>query len=456
MLQRRHHIIRRLNNIFDVFLTAVVFVFAHLLREYLAQVNFSVDLGPILPFKQYASLMVIACFLWPVTLNYYGLYDPTPLRKAFVNVGIIFRSTFVSTAFLIAIIFLFQIETISRLFLIGFGCLNAVVFVIKDLVRRQYGLYRRHKGKDIRPVLVVGSASGASQILRKISEESYLGLKPEGVVLLTAMKDAPSEIKGVPVVGTLENWREVLHAHPVASVIFTDYHAGSSELSSAMAVCEEEGVEFWLLADFLRWNLPQMEVDYFAHTPVFVFKTSPVLSWPYVLKLFLDRLFAFVGLIVLSPLFILIALSIWIVLGRPVLYKQKRVGRFGQSFYLFKFRSLRSVGEPPTQLGYWIRRSGLDELPQLFNILRGEMSFVGPRPHIPEEVNQYKEAWQRRRFTMKPGLTCYRQVLRPGKVSFDEVMALDLKYIDQWSLWVDLFLIFKTCVLFLRRFFDRF
>jgi len=453
MLQRRHHIFRRFNNIFDVLLTAVVFVFAHLLREYLAQVNFSVDLGPILPFKQYAPLTVIACFLWPVTLNYYGLYDPTPLRKAVVNIGIIFRSTFVSTAFLVAIIFFFQIETISRLFLIGFGCLNAVVFVIKDLVRRQYALYRRHKGKDIRPVLVVGSSGGASRILHKISEESYLGLKPEGIILPSLMSDAPSEIEGVPIVGTLENWREVLHAQAVASVIFTDYHAGSSELEKAMAICEEEGVEFWLLADFLRWNLPQMEVDYFAHMPVFVFRTSPVLNWPYVLKMFLDRLFAVFGLLALSPLFILIALSIRIVLGRPVLYKQKRVGRFGQSFYLFKFRSLGAEGDSPTRLGHWLRHSGLDELPQLFNILRGEMSFVGPRPHIPEEVRQYKEAWQRRRFSMKPGLTCYRQILRPGKVSFDEVMALDLKYIDQWSLWVDLFLLFKTFTLFLRRIF---
>lgn len=194
-----------------------------------------------------------------------------------------------------------------------------------------------------------------------------------------------------------------------------------------------------------------MEVDYFSTIPIFVFRTSPVLSWAYVFKLLFDRLLALFFIVILSPLFLGIAVLIWVTSGRPVLYQQKRVGRFGQRFHLYKFRSIEKEGKAPTQFGLWLRHTGLDEFPQLINILKGEMSFVGPRPHVPEEVLQYKEPWQRRRFSMIPGLTCYRQISKPGKVSFDESMSLDLKYIDKWSLWVDFFLIFKTVTLLLGR-----
>lgn len=452
MLSHQRSILRRLHNLFDAFLTALNFAFVYLVRNYLAHIPSLEDLGHLAPFDLYAPLMLIACFLWPLLLNYHGLYDATRLRKAFVNVAIVFRSSLESTILLITIIFLFQMEPISRLFLIGFGFFNALALVTKDLVRRQYGLRRLLMGKNIRPVLVVGTPEAARRMILEIEKENYLGLKTVGVVL-PSLEEAPSTMEGAPVVGTLKDWRQILHDYPVANVIFAIHWEYTKEIEKAISICREEGVDVWMKANPFDLNLPTVEIDYLATIPVVVFRSTPVLNWSYIFKLLLDRLFAGLLLVLLSPFFLAVAFAIYLTSGKPILYRQKRVGRFGQVFELYKFRTLEAPGKKPTPLGEWLRFFGLDELPQLINILKGEMSFVGPRPHILEEVKQYTEPWQRRRFSVRPGLTCYRQILRPQKVSFDEALALDLRYIDKWSFWADLFLIFKTVILLLKRLF---
>lgn len=452
MLHRRFYVLRRLHNLIDAFLTAAVFVLIYFFRNNLAHIELLKDLGKLLPFQHYVPLMVIAAIVWPFLLNYHGLYDPSRLRKAFVNVGIIFHVSTLATLFLIGIIYLFQMEQVSRLFLLGFGFCNAAGLVVKDLMRRRRQLHLLLRKKELWPSLIVGNVSTARQAIKKIHEEFYLGLKPIGVIL-TASEKNQQEVEGVPVAGTLENFREILHRHPAAYVLFTVYREAVPEVEAAMAVCQEEGVECWLYASALGWNLPQMEIDHFAAIPILVLRNTPVLNWDYVLKVLFDRLMTLVFLLILSPLLLLIAVSILVTNGPPVFYRQRRIGRFGQPFLLYKFRTLKD-GKTPFPAGNFLRWMGLDELPQLFNILKGEMSFVGPRPHVPEEVERYSQPWQRRRFAMRPGLTCYRQVLKPGKVAFDEAIALDLKYIDRWSLWADLFLIYKTVVLFVRRLFS--
>ncbi|MBI4224022.1 MAG: exopolysaccharide biosynthesis polyprenyl glycosylphosphotransferase [Deltaproteobacteria bacterium] len=451
MLQRRQFVVRRLHNLLDALLTAGVFGMIYLLRNNLAQIRWFEDLSRLLPFSRYAPLMIIAAIVWPLLLNYHGLYDPSRLRKAFVNVGIIFHTSMLGTFFLIGIIYLFQMEQVSRFFLVGFGAANALVLIAKDLTRRRRRLRRLLQGKDIWRCLIVGNRNTARQAIGKIHEESYLGLKPVGVIL-TAGEEGAKEINSVPVVGSLENFRQALHQQAAAYVLFTVYQEAMKDVETAIAVCQEEGVECWLYARALGWNLPQMEIDHFAAMPILVLRTAPVLSWAYVLKIFIDRSLALVFLLILSPLLLLLSLGIFVTSGRPVLYRQTRIGRFGQPFSLYKFRTLEE-GKTPFPVGSFLRRMGLDEIPQLINILKGEMSFVGPRPHVPEEVERYSQPWQRRRFSMRPGLTCYRQVLRPGKVVFDEAIALDLKYIDRWSLWADFFLLYKTVILFFRRLF---
>lgn len=449
MLHRRLYVLKRLHNLTDACLTAVLFVLVYWLRNNLEHIEIGGHLGNLLPFKYYAPLMIIAAIVWPLLLNYHGLYDPSRFRKAFINVGIIFHTSLLGTLFLIGIIYLFQMEQISRLFLLGFGLVNALGLVAKDLARRRHQLRRLLAGKDIRPCLVVGTRRTAQKAMQKIQEEFYLGLKATGVIL-TAQEKGIQVIDRVPVVGTLDDFRQVLHQHAVAYVLFTVYQGSIQGVEDAIAICQEEGVECWLYASALGWNLPQMEIDHFATEPLLVLRNTPVLSWAYVLKVFLDRFLALTFLVILLPLLLLLSLGIFVTNGLPVFYRQTRIGRFGQPFSLYKFRTLKN-GKTPFPVGNFLRQMGLDELPQLINILKGEMSFVGPRPHVPKEVECYHQPWQRRRFSMRPGLTCYRQVLKPGKVLFDEAIALDLKYIDRWSIWVDCFLLYKTLGLLLKR-----
>lgn len=450
MIYRHQYILRRLNNLVDAATTIFVFVLVYTLRNNLPQIDPLRDLGYLLPFKYYAPLMVIAAFLWPVLLNYHGLYNPSRLRKAFVNVGIIFRSSLTATLILVGIIFLFQLEIVSRFFLVGFGLSNACALVFKDWARRRFALYRREQGSDVRSVMIVGTEETAQEAIGKIREEHYLGLNPVAIVLVSEERELKA-VEGVPVVGSLQAWRELLHQYPVSTVLFTVYREYTPEVEEALWICQEEGVESWLFAGSFGWSLPRMEIDYLAATPILIFRTSPVLNWAYVFKLLFDRVLALFLILLLSPLFILISLAVRITSGSPVFLKQVRLGRHCQPFFLYKFRTLKEDSNTPTPIGEWLRHVGLDEIPQLFNILKGEMSFVGPRPHVPEEVNRYTQPWQRRRFSMIPGLTCYRQILKEGKVSFDEALNLDLKYIDKWSLWLDFFLIFRTGMLLLKR-----
>ena len=418
MFQRRRHILRRFQNLIDAVLTVTVFGAVYLFRDNLARISFLYDLGDLLRFEHYAPLMLIAALLWPITLNYHGLYDPTRLRKAFVNIGMIFRSSVESTLILMVIIFLFQIETISRLFLIGFGFTNAFVLIVKDLIRRQYALNKRLKERDIRSVLVVGTRESAAQMIRKIREESYLGIKVVAVVL-PREEEGLQELEDVSIVGTLKDWRYVLHEHPVTSVIFTIHREYMNEVEEALSICQEEGVEAWLLANIFTWNLTRVEVDHFASTPILIFRTTPALTWPYITKMLVDRLLALFLFFLLSPLLLIISLCIFMTSGRPILYKQRRIGRFARPFELYKFRTFNIEGTKPTKFGLWLRNSSLDELTQLISVI--------------------------------PGLTCYRQISRPGKIPFDEALALDLKYIETWSLWSDFFLIFKTTASLLKR-----
>jgi exopolysaccharide biosynthesis polyprenyl glycosylphosphotransferase len=199
--------------------------------------------------------------------------------------------------------------------------------------------------------------------------------------------------------------------------------------------------------------------------PILSFRTTTVRKWELLLKGILDRLFGFIGVIVFAPLLIFVSLLIKLTSKGPVLFKQIRCGVNGRKFVFYKFRTMVAdaeqkkkelehknpkkivfkIADDPriTRVGKFLRKTSIDELPQLLNVLRGDMSFVGPRPPVPGEVDKYED-WQRRRLSMKPGLTCLWQVKGRAELDFDEWMKLDLEYIDTWSLMLDLKILLRT------------
>ncbi|MFH0798827.1 MAG: sugar transferase [Pseudomonadota bacterium] len=451
MFREQHHIYKRLNNLLDAAITAASFVIAYRVRDSISTTQSFEYLGRLASFEYYSAIFIISCLLWPLLSNLNGLYPPHHGRRFVRDARVIFKSSVEGTVLLVAISYLFQVAEISRSLIIGFAIINFLFLIAKDGAIEGYLTLSRRRGKNLRHAIMVGPHNALTSLAHLISAHSELGLKVVGAICLAHDDRAAGDVGGIPILGELSGIRQVLHRHPADQVIFNVQRRTLPDVENAMFICEEEGVETWLATDFLELSLSHLAIEEINGLPFLVFRTAPPLNWQMVVKYFLDVFFAALFLVFLSPLFLIIALSIKLSSKGPVFYAQKRIGLRGRPFRLYKFRSMTD-GSKVTMIGRFLRKSGMDELPQLFNILMGEMSFIGPRPHIPAEVELYAHGWQRRRLSMKPGLTCYRQIHSSGKVAFDMAMELDLKYIDNWSLAKDILIFFKTLPLIISRF----
>lgn len=434
MLRQQSHIFKRLNNLADIAITAVAFILAYQVRNNLATAAQWQHLGKLAYFEYYSAIFIISCILWPLLINFNGLYAFKGVRKFSAEVNIILKSSIEATVLIIAISYLFQLANISRLLIVGFALINFLFLIGKSGFIKLYYIFLRSRGKSLRHTILVGEKEQIAKILNLAEKKPELGMKIVRVINLNE----------------ISNLKQILHNTPADQVIFTVDRKSLPQVETAMFICEEEGLETWLATDFFELNLSRLEIEHLNGLPYLVFRTAPPLSWQLVIKYFLDFVFSAVFLIILLPLLIIVALAIKLGSRSQVFYIQERVGLRGKPFNLYKFRSMKE-GDV-TAVGKFIRKAGIDELPQLLNILKGEMSFVGPRPHVPSEVTLYAHGWQRRRLSMKPGITCYRQIANAEQMAFDDGMELDLKYIDNWSLGRDIVIVFKTIPLILSRF----
>jgi exopolysaccharide biosynthesis polyprenyl glycosylphosphotransferase len=267
---------------------------------------------------------------------------------------------------------------------------------------------------------------------------------------------------------TVQDLVDSLHKHSVARVIFAGGHTMLGSLQDFISACEIEGVEAWLVADFIQLSIARPTFDVFGHRPMLVFRATPDVSWELLLKTAMDKVGAVVGLLICAIPMLAIAVAIRWTSPGPAIFLQQRGGRNGKPFTMYKFRTMYidapqrqaelearnemsgpvfKIDNDPriTPLGRFLRRTSLDEFPQLFNVLRGEMSLVGPRPLPIYEVEKFEHSAQRRRLSMKPGLTCIWQTRGRNEISsFEDWVRLDLEYIDSWSLWLDLKIIALT------------
>jgi exopolysaccharide biosynthesis polyprenyl glycosylphosphotransferase len=259
-----------------------------------------------------------------------------------------------------------------------------------------------------------------------------------------------------------------LHHHSVFGVILNAKHTYFERVEDVIKACELEGVEVWLVADFFATQISRTSFDELLGRPLLIFRTTPEASWQGAVKQLMDLFGALLLLISLSWLFALLAVLIKITSPGPVFFKQQRSGLNGAPFTLYKFRTMvtnaeqskheleamnemrgpvfKVTGDPRvTRIGKWLRYYSLDELPQLLNILRGEMSLVGPRPLPVDEVKRFNDLAHRRRLSVKPGLTCLWQISGRNQINdFKDWVRLDLEYIDNWSLWLDLKILLRT------------
>ncbi|HTL19014.1 MAG TPA: sugar transferase, partial [Patescibacteria group bacterium] len=268
--------------------------------------------------------------------------------------------------------------------------------------------------------------------------------------------------------GGIDQLVSMIHEQSPNSVVLNGKHTYFGQIEKAIQACELEGVEACLVAHFFQTQISRTSLDDFFGRPVIVFRSAPEASWQGIGKQLLDFLGALVLLVLFSPLFIAAALAIRLTSKGPILFRQQRCGLNGQPFMMLKFRSMVTDAEQRkheleclnemdgpvfkvtndpriTPVGRILRKFSIDEFPQLFNVLRGEMSLVGPRPLPVDEVRRFDDPAHRRRLSVKPGLTCLWQVSGRNNVNnFREWVRLDLEYIDNWSLWLDFKILWRT------------
>jgi exopolysaccharide biosynthesis polyprenyl glycosylphosphotransferase len=452
MPSQQRDIYVEVHQIMDALLIAFVFWVAHVLREQFA-IEFPAHTVPIAPFSQYKWLYLIILPLYPFLLDINGFYT-RPFHVAFgQTIWILFKSASVCALIVIVAMYFLNLTMLSRGFIVLFAFISVAALTAKDAITRAYlRSHARHNG-FARAVLLVGSPERNAEFERLLTDH------PEWDMNIAAKLDAtPESLRELPA---------LLHRQPIACVIFNVERAYFDDIETAILACETEGVETWLVADFVRTAIARATIAEFHGKPILVFRTTPALSWQLLAKRLLDIFGSALGLLVLGPLVMLpAALAIRLSSPGPVLFRQKRSGLHGRLFTMLKFRSMVDNAEmlrveletfnemtgpvfkikkDPriTATGRFIRKTSIDELPQLWNVLKGEMSLVGPRPPIPSEVEKY-DTWHRRRLSMRPGLTCLWQISGRNQLGFDQWMKLDLQYIDTWSFWLDLEILART------------
>jgi exopolysaccharide biosynthesis polyprenyl glycosylphosphotransferase len=428
---------------------------------------------PLYPLTTYLPLLLVIVPAWAVSFWSLGLYRSHRTISIPREIGEIVRAVMAGGLVLALVIFLSRTGTLySRLLIVLFLALNVTLLVVSRTTVRLAGRRIRARGYNFRNMVIVGVDSRAADFDRLIADHPAWGLKVLGY-LDAGGDQGERTVDPARIIGRLADLGRIIQEAVVDEVVFVVTPASLSGMEEAFLLCEEQGVRTRVIMEYFPRQTAKAYVEMIDGTPVMTFTTAPVNVTALAVKRVVDVLLSLFLLVLAGPLMLVIALLVRLSSPGPALFRQERCGLAGRRFTLLKFRSMhadaearkaglahlnvmdgpvfKAVDDPRvTPVGRVIRRLSLDELPQLWNVLVGDMSFVGPRPPVPEEVLRY-ERWQRRRLSMKPGLTGLWQVSGRNTVDFNTWMKMDLDYIDRWSLLLDLTIILKTIPTVLSR-----
>jgi exopolysaccharide biosynthesis polyprenyl glycosylphosphotransferase len=400
---------------------------------------------------------------WVTALTAVGLYRPRARWSLRSETADVIRATIAMALVTLSVLFLFRLPDVSRLLLLVLFPLQAVGTILLRAFLRNALERERRRGRNLRFVLVLGAGPRGQAFAAKLEGHRELGLRVIGF-----LDPDPTIAAGSrwPLLGDLDELEAVLHSRVVDEVAICLPFSLWTRIDAISSLCEEEGKIVRIPMDVLDRTISTGRVEDLDGTPVFSLVSGPDRTLALAVKRLVDLVGASLGLVILSPLFLVLAVAIAVDTGRPILFRQVRVGVHGRPFRMQKFRSMRvgaaaeqaalaqdsvvrgqafklDADPRTTRVGHFLRRSSLDELPQLWNVLLGEMSLVGPRPPLPEEVAGY-DLWHRRRLSMKPGITGLWQVRGRRDPEFDHWVEADLEYIDRWSLWLDVTILART------------
>lgn len=453
MLRRQHHISAQIQKLSDAGLFALSFWLAHWIRASYPSLAAFGGTEVIRPFSEVAWLLVMIVPFAPLFLEMQNFYNRSIIASRLRTAWRLFRAC---TTCVLAVIFAIYLtkEELARWVVILFPLITFCLIMAKEEILRLWGEARAGSARFRRRLILVGASEDTARLWNEPSKTSPQGFE---VVARLNLNDT-----------SVDQLVEQLHRQSANGVVISAKHTYFGQVEKAIQACELEGVEAWLLADFFNTQLSRTTLDEYDGRPMLIFRSTPEESWQGLAKQTFDVVTAFFLLMFLSPLFLAVVGFIRWTSPGPALFRQQRSGLNGRPFTMLKFRSMVSDAEQQRQelealnemagpvfklsddpritpIGRFLRKYSIDELPQLINVLRGEMSMVGPRPLPVDEVQRFDDFAHRRRLSVKPGLTCLWQISGRNNVKdFKDWVRLDLEYIDNWSLWLDFKILVRT------------
>jgi len=458
MVKENERVSKSMFRIFIMILTIVTFFVSIKLAQ--------LYINPLIAYSsEYLALLLLLLPIWFIGLSKTALlliYRVNHYRQLFIQS---IKFIIIATGILFGLVNLLNLSSISKEVIFIFSILNHVVICISYVLANQYYMDRRKKGINLKNIIIIADEE-SEDFIDKIANQRELGYN---IVMIISDSKSLFDKYGssIKVNRKSMSMASLLQSQIVDEVFYCKSNFNSIEVQNIMNSCKELGVVFRLNSQLINTLAIPSEISHFDSIPFITYQNKPsnefALGWKYVF----DFSFSLVVILLWMPIFLLIGILIKATSKGPIIFKQKRVGLHGREFYIYKFRTMMVDAEKMqaaimdqneangpvfkikndpriTKIGGILRKTSLDELPQFFNVLKGDMSLVGPRPPIMNEVNQYK-TWQLRRLSMRPGITCTWQVMpKRNNISFEDWMRLDLQYIDNWSLRQDILLTFKT------------
>lgn len=414
-----------------------------------------------------ALLCGVLLLVWYLAFYMQGVYRSHRLSSLREELTEVLRAIFFSTLALLLIAQLAQWRTITAR---AAGTVGLIAFVIIGSTRLflRWNLKRlRLRGHNLKKLVIIGTGARAEWFAKQVLKRTDLGYRLVGYVD-NKVRFNNNGLSSIPWLGDVKDLPQII-AHEVIDEVFIALPVKSqySQMEEAITLLDEQGIMVHLFSDLFPHKLARSRSWDFDGRPFLSLHSAPPLSWRTEVKRIIDFLAAAIMLLFLAPMLIVVAIAIKLESRGPIFFIQERMGYNKRRFRMIKFRTMVADAEARmkeiehlnekegpifkirkdprlTKVGRWLRKLSIDELPQLLNVFFGDMSLVGPRPLPMRDVRGLAEAWQKRRFSVKPGLTCLWQVSGRSNLSFDEWMQLDLKYIDQWSLALDCKILLRT------------
>jgi exopolysaccharide biosynthesis polyprenyl glycosylphosphotransferase len=469
MFREHARLFSLLQFITDTLLTCAAFPLAYYARVYIPVVippELERYLNPALhPPQAYWWVIGLAVIWWAVTAISLGLYRISIRRSDWDKVRIVFECAILTGLFLGFLSFALKLD-LSRPLIAFFISFQALLLSLERMGISLHGARKKHDraSEYRRNILIIGNGKKAREMGALISKYSDWGFRILGYVEINGQGTTDA---GVDMLGSVSELPNIIENNVIDEMIFVGNQAKDLDsLDDILALCKEQGIHTRVALDFFPAKISKVSMEFLESVPVVSFTAAPDHAFSLFAKRVMDIVISGLCLTGLFPFMIFIGILVKMTSKGSVIYRQVRCGLYGRKFVLYKFRSMHEGAEDVlweirhlnemdgpvfkmrndprvTPLGHFLRKSSIDEWPQFWNVFKGDMSLVGPRAPLPDEVREYSR-WQRRRLSVKPGITCLWQVSGRNEIDFHEWMKLDLHYIDNWSLLLDIKILLRT------------